>query len=354
MSLMRLYIALLAFAALLPAQTPPANPAPAAPASSIDPNTVVLTIGDRHLTALQYEVLIKTLVPVDQQASALGAGRRAIAQRIVAMFVLADEAVKQNLDKRPDIAVQLLFQRENLLQTAMFKEMIQSAVVPDADVQAYYDSHQSDFTVVTARHILIRVAHSRPAGKPVRSEDQARAKAESIRKRLIAGEDFATVAKQESDDNATAIKGGDVGDFHHGQLVAPFVQAAFALKPGDISEPVRTPFGYHIIQVQSHSVKSLADAKPDILTQLKPVVARRQGEAMLNGTTFTIDDAFFGPPPAPVAAVPGHHRACTLLRTTWPSNADRFTEPRPKGSGCPVCNLGKPAPTLSTLLPRPT
>jgi peptidyl-prolyl cis-trans isomerase C len=288
---------MLAFAALLAAQTPPA---PAVPVpDKLDPNTVVLTVGDRHLTALQYEVLIKTLLPVDQQASALGAGRRIFAQRLVAMFVLADEAVKQNLDKRPDIAVQLLFQRENLLETAMFKSMVQSAVVPDVDVQAYYDAHQTDFVTLTARHILIAVP-----GKPQRSDDEARAKAESIRKRIVAGEDFATLAKQESDDTATAIQGGDLGEFRHGKMVAPFEQAAFALKPGDISAPVRTAYGYHIIQVQSHSVKSLADAKADILAQLKPNVARKEGEALLSQTPYTIDDAFFGPAPAPIAAVP--------------------------------------------------
>jgi len=306
---MRLSIALLAFAALLPAQTPPApspapsNPAPAAPSPSVDPNAVVLTVGDRHLTALQYEVLIKTLVPVDQQAAALGAGRRNFAQRLVAMFVLADEAVKQNLDKRPEVAVQLLFQRENLLETAMFRQMVESAVVPDADVQAYYDSHQADFATITARHILISLKPAVP-GKPELSDEVARAKAESIRKRLLAGEDFATLAKQESDDSATAIKGGDVGEFRHGKMVAQFEQAAFALKPGDISEPVRSAYGYHIIQVQSRSVKSLADVKTDILAQLKPGVARKEGEKLLTQTPYTIDDAFFGPAPAPIAAVP--------------------------------------------------
>jgi peptidyl-prolyl cis-trans isomerase C len=309
MSVMRLSIALLAFAALLPAQTPPApspapsNPAPAAPSPSVDPNAVVLTVGDRHLTALQYEVLIKTLVPVDQQAAALGAGRRNFAQRLVAMFVLADEAVKQNLDKRPEVAVQLLFQRENLLETAMFRQMVESAVVPDADVQAYYDSHQADFATITARHILISLKPAVP-GKPELSDEVARAKAESIRKRLLAGEDFATLAKQESDDSATAIKGGDVGEFRHGKMVAQFEQAAFALKPGDISEPVRSAYGYHIIQVQSRSVKSLADVKTDILAQLKPGVARKEGEKLLTQTPYTIDDAFFGPAPAPIAAVP--------------------------------------------------
>ena len=309
MNSMRLSIAMLAFAALLPAQMPPvpAAPHPAPPTPAVNPNTVVLTIGDRRLTARQYEVLIRTLLPADQQANALGAGRRTVAQRLVAMFALGEEAVQQNLDKRPDVALQLIFQRENLLETAMFKEMVQTAVVPDSDVQAYYDAHRTDFTTVTARHILIRVKSSPMAavpGKPELSDDEARTKAEAIRKRIAAGEDFATLAKQESDDTATAIKGGDVGEFRHGQMVPPFEQAAFALKPGDISEPVRSPFGYHIIQVQSHTVKSLADVKADILAQLRPNVARKEADALLEQTPYTIDDAFFGPTPAPMAATP--------------------------------------------------
>ena len=122
MNIMRLYIAQLASVAILAAQTPaPPAPATSAPATPLDPNRVVITIGDRHLTALEYEVLVKTLVPADQQASALGAGRRVFAQRLVAMFTLADEAVKQKLDQRPDVAVGLLFQRESFLETAMFK-----------------------------------------------------------------------------------------------------------------------------------------------------------------------------------------------------------------------------------------
>ena len=99
-NLMRLFVALLASVAILAAQTP----APPVPAAQLDPNRVVIIIGDRHLTALEYEVLVKTLVPADQQASALGAGRRLFAQRLVAMFTLADEAVKQKLDQRPDVA----------------------------------------------------------------------------------------------------------------------------------------------------------------------------------------------------------------------------------------------------------
>ena len=71
-----------------------------------------------------------------------------------------------------------------------------------------------------------------------------------------------------------------------------------------MSEPIRSEFGYHIIQAQARSVKTLAEAKDAILAQLKPVVARKEGEAMLAQTPYKIDDAYFGPAPAPLAAAP--------------------------------------------------
>jgi parvulin-like peptidyl-prolyl isomerase len=79
-------------------------------------------------------------------------------------------------------------------------------------------------------------------------------------------------------------------------MVPPFEQAAFALKVGDISEPVKTPFGYHIIVVQEHRLKALADVKPDIEKALRPQEARKEVEAMRSHASVQIDDSFFGPP----------------------------------------------------------
>ena len=115
----------------------------------------------------------------------------------------------------------------------------------------------SGYEVITVRHILIRVKGAQfpvAPGKPELSEDEARAKAESIRVRILAGEDFAAIARQESDDPGTRNNGGDLGEIRRGITVPAFEQAAFALKAGDISEPVRTIFGYHIIQVRARSV----------------------------------------------------------------------------------------------------
>jgi parvulin-like peptidyl-prolyl isomerase len=85
-------------------------------------------------------------------------------------------------------------------------------------------------------------------------------------------------------------------------MVPPFEQAAFSLKVGEISEPVKSPFGYHIIVVEEHKSKALADVKDDIEKSLRPEMARKALEDLRAKTTVNIDDGFFGPAPAPPPA----------------------------------------------------
>jgi hypothetical protein len=305
----KLSLILLAFCAILPAQLPTFGTTPTPPqqaAPQVDPNTVVITVGDHKITVAEFQALIKAL-PQQYQEAARGPGRRDFAKNLVELQVLADEAVKLGLDKQPDTKVQLEFQRDNMLAQSMFLNLQQTATVSDAEVQAYYDAHKADYETLTARHILIRVKGApMPAtpGKPELSDDEAKAKAESIRKRINGGEDFAKVAKEESDDTSSGEKGGDLGEFKKGMMVPPFETAAFALKVGDVSEPVQTPFGYHIIQVQTHKTKSLAEVKDQILTQLKPNAARKEVETLSGKVKVDISDSYFGAEPAAPAPAP--------------------------------------------------
>jgi peptidyl-prolyl cis-trans isomerase C len=306
---MRYFVALLALSAVpvLVAQAPIQTlPAPAAPAT--DPNKVVLTIGTQKITASEYDDFVNSL-PQQYQAYARGAGKRAFGEQIVQLTVLAAEAEKEKLDQDQKTKQELQFQRANFLAGIMFSNLQKTAKIDDAAIQKYYDEHKADFETVTARHILIRVKGApmqAPAGKPELSDEEALAKAQEIRKRLVAGEDFATLAKAESYDTGSAAMGGSLGSFKKGMMVPPFETAAFAAKIDDISEPVKTPFGYHIIQVQKHESKSLAESKTDIEAKLRPEMARQAVEALRKDVSVEMDDAFFGPAPrtAPSLSAP--------------------------------------------------
>jgi peptidyl-prolyl cis-trans isomerase C len=284
---------------------PPAPPtlASAPPASApVDPNKVILTVGTTKMTEADYEKMVDAL-PAQYQSYARGATtKRQFIETVVQMKLLSEEAQKLNLDKQPKLQEQIAFQRQSLLAQAMFESLQQGVKVDDSLVQAYYDAHKNEYESVRAKHILIRVKGAPmpgAEGKPELTDEQALAKAQDIRKRLVAGEDFAVVAKTDSDDTGSAQKGGDLGEFHRGMMVPPFEQAAFSLKIGDISEPVKSPFGYHIIVVQEHKLKPLAEVKPDIEKGLRPQEARKEVEAMRSKATVQIDDGFFGPPQPP-------------------------------------------------------
>jgi parvulin-like peptidyl-prolyl isomerase len=122
---------------------------------------------------------------------------------------------------------------------------------------------------VRARHILVRIQEPLPTPTPLpegeptptpnpspqptpepRDEAQALARITEVKQKLDAGEDFAELARTYSDDTYSAEKGGDLGWFGRGQMVPEFEEAAFALQPGQVSEPVKTVYGYHLIKVE--------------------------------------------------------------------------------------------------------
>lgn len=283
------------------AATPPPAAAPAAPS---DPNKVVLTIGPTKITEDQYNKLVDAL-PQQYQTYARGAGKRQFAENLVQLMILSEEADKRGLSKDPKIEGQLKFQRQNLLAQAMFENLQNGVKVDDSLVKLYYDAHKNEYESVKAKHILIRVKGAPmpgAEGKPELTDEQALAKAQEIRKKLVDGGDFAAIAKAESDDTGSAQQGGDLGEFRRGMMVPPFEQSAFSLKAGEISEPVKSPFGYHIIVVQEHKIKTLAEVQPDIEKALRPEMAKKEVQAMRDKTPVTIDDGFFGPAPAPAPA----------------------------------------------------
>lgn len=111
---------------------------------------------------------------------------------------------------------------------------------------------------VRARHILLSVAPATTQGR----EDSLRALAEDLRDRARAGEDFAQLAEQFSEDPGSAVRGGDLGFFGRGAMVAPFEEAAFALEPGEVSDVVRSEFGFHVIRLEERrrpSFEEMAD-----------------------------------------------------------------------------------------------
>jgi peptidyl-prolyl cis-trans isomerase C len=137
--------------------------------------------------------------------------------------------------------------RRQAIEHFIAQEFAEKVRVSDKQTKDYYDSHPQSFKQpeqVRASHILIKVDPK--ADESQRAE--ARKQIQEIKRKLQEGEDFATLAKSFSQ-SPSGARGGDLGYFSRGEMVGPFEEAAFALKPGEVSDPVETTFGYHLIRV---------------------------------------------------------------------------------------------------------
>jgi peptidyl-prolyl cis-trans isomerase C len=146
------------------------------------------------------------------------------------------------------------------------------AVTPE-EAQKYYGEHPKEFETpeqVRASHILIATKSSDPNTDPNKVKVQAKEKAATLLKQVKDGGDFAALAKENSS-CPSAAQGGDLGLFPRGQMVKPFEDVAFALKPGEVSDVVETQFGYHIIKVTEHrdpNTVSFENARSGIVSKL--------------------------------------------------------------------------------------
>jgi len=163
--------------------------------------------------------------------------------------------------------------------------------VPDAQIADYYKTHQQEFTVpeqVHARHILIQAKTQDAAGW-----DAALATARDVRAKAVAG-DFAAVARKYSEDPGSKDSGGDLGLFPRGRMVKEFEDAAFSLKAGEVSQPVRSQFGYHVIKVDERrpaSVSPLADVRDIVREKLVEGQADAEGNRRATALRDKIDAA---------------------------------------------------------------
>jgi len=146
--------------------------------------------------------------------------------------------------------------------------------VTEEDAKKYYDENPTQFVTkeqVRASHILIKPKTDAAGADPNQEKAKAKAKAEDLLKQIKEGADFAALAKANSD-CPSAARGGDLNFFGKGQMVQPFEKAAFALKPGELSDIVETRFGYHIIKVTDRKQAgtiSFEQAKADLIKRLE-------------------------------------------------------------------------------------
>lgn len=160
-------------------------------------------------------------------------------QRLGRIYIAEKKGLDQGLDKKPAVRLQMLLQHARVLAQKYAMDSLQQKMkATEPEIDKYLAEH------------------------PEADVDKTnRAKAEEVLKRARAGEDFAKLA-QEFGSDGTKDKGGDLGWFGHGQMDPDFEKAAYALKPGEISEVVQTRFGFHLIKLEERKTET-KDGKPE-------------------------------------------------------------------------------------------
>ena len=187
-----------------------------------------------------------------------------------------EEAFKKALSAR-DMSIDRLRDdaREDMVITRMVEDEVATAQPPtDAECKDYYDKNPDKFKLgeaVRASHILILADEKADEA----TKKKARAQIEAVNKRVKAGEDFAQLAKEHSQDGSAA-QGGDLNFFGRGRMVPPFEQAAFALKPGEVSDIVTTQFGYHIIKVTERRTESTIPFDDQLQERLRQILTEQK------------------------------------------------------------------------------
>jgi peptidyl-prolyl cis-trans isomerase C len=198
--------------------------------------------------------------------------RRVLLEYLVEAHLFAEAAMKTKLGTGKDFEDRLAYYKLRALRDTFYEKKVREAVT-EAQAKAAYDEQVAKLAPepeVRARHILVK------------TEQEAK----DIIKQLKGGADFTELAKKSSD-GPSAQTGGDLGYFSRGQMVKPFEDVAFSLKPGQISDPIQTEFGWHVIKVEdrrNRPLPSFDEVKDQLMAslvqgQLKLVVQNLRGSA---------------------------------------------------------------------------
>ncbi|QFR33166.1 peptidylprolyl isomerase [Ancylobacter sp. TS-1] len=249
--------------ALVPALPALAQTAPAAPAAQGD-DPVLATVNGAPIRASDVAAAAEELGPNLPPQLQGPARDEYVLGFLIDLTAVAQAAEAAKLDQTPEFKRELDFIRRRVLMQAALEQATKAALTDEALKKTYQEAvgQQKPEEEVHARHILFRAEPNDKA-----SSDAAEKKAKDVVARLKKGEDFAKLAGELTEDPSGKKDGGDLGFFTKEQMVPEFADAAFALKAGEVSQPVKTQFGWHVIKIEEKREKPVPtfdEVKPQI------------------------------------------------------------------------------------------
>jgi peptidyl-prolyl cis-trans isomerase C len=266
------------------------NPKPADQASK---GTVAATVNGKPISQQTVDMIAKQSAAAGRPDSP--EARKAIIDQLGLQMVVAEEAVKKGLDKKPEVMEQFEAIRQSVLANAYVEDFIKTNPVSDEMVKAEYERIKATITGTEfkARHILV--------------EKESEAKDIIARLKKDPGA-FAKLAMEKSTDSGSKARGGELGWFDPRRMVPEFSAAVGKLEKGKFTDaPVKTQFGYHVILLEdSRPIEAppLEEAKPQISHQLQQQSVKKQLDALRATAKIEVVGATEPAPAAPASAAP--------------------------------------------------
>jgi peptidyl-prolyl cis-trans isomerase C len=243
---------------------------------------VVLDINGEKVKYSQVEEVWKSLFAADEAPPLDGVDdkvRQNVLRGVVGEYLLFAKAMDSGIEKQPEIARKLEGARKKIIVDA-FLEQQAAKDVTQANINAEYEKQKAGLSgemELKASHILV----------------DNEMKANEISAKLKNGGDFEKLAKEFSKDKGSSISGGDLGYFTKSAMVKPFSEAAFAMKVGEISAPVKSDFGWHIIKLtdkRQKAIKPLAQMQESIAQQLRTKSLHKYIDSLIDSSDIKYFD----------------------------------------------------------------
>jgi parvulin-like peptidyl-prolyl isomerase len=276
-------------------QTPQLQPPSAAP---VPDTAVVAQVNGKDITAGEIKKMLTGAPP--QLMQAVSRDPKAALEQVFLVTKLDDLAHQDKLADQSPWKEMIAFYQKNIYAQAELTYRTNTFAVSPADEQKFYDDNKSKYEQAKIRVIYIsfvpdpKTVPDRPGEKKPLTEAEAKAKAEDLAKQLRSGADFATLAKQNSDDKNSAEKGGEFGIVKQSdRLNEELKKAVFALKPGETSDPVKQPNGFYVIKVEERSFRPFTEVSPEIVNQLRQEKFQAWLKSVQDENKVTIQNADF-------------------------------------------------------------
>ena len=264
---------------------------------------VVMRVNGEAVSEREFDAIVRSAPEQMRTYYATEGGRRALAEEIVRLKTLEQEAKRLGADRDNDVRSQLDMARANILATYAVRNIVKTPT--DAELRAEYEKSKDNFSATSLSHILIAYkggAVPPKAGGEPPSAAEAMAKAKRLVERIRGGANFGATAAVESDDTESAQRGGDLGFVSPDQLPPELGNAVMKLKPNEVSDPLQTRFGIQILKISNRLPQPYDRVKGPLQQKVQQEKLQAVLDRLQKSAKVELDPDFFGAgkEPAPI------------------------------------------------------